>query len=88
MKMPISIAFVALLLAATAFAEMPAVNVKFDSDMGRTSMGAQAKNMTVGENYFFSLKLYDINGQEAYPVGDSSSRCVVTGGVEIGRAHV
>jgi|GEM_PF-3303879 len=81
MKLPISIAFVALLLASAVFAEMPAVNVKFDSDMGRTITGTQTKNMTVGENYFFSLRLYDVNGQETYPAGDSGSRCVVTGGV-------
>jgi len=81
MKTRVSIVFVALLLAAAVFAEMPAVNVKFDSDIPRTNMGTQVTNMTVGENYFFSLKLYDINGQQAYSTWDSSSRCVVTGGV-------
>ena len=81
MKLPISIAFVALLLAAAVFAEMPAVNVKFDSDSPRNSLGGQVTNMTVGENYFFNLQLYDVNGQQASSTWDSSSRCVVTGGV-------
>ena len=79
MKLPLSIALVALLLAATAFAG--AVNVKFDSNAGLDRLGASVKNMTVGEAYIFSTRLYDQSGSEVPFMGGGSSRCIVTGGI-------
>ncbi|MFA6329004.1 MAG: hypothetical protein WCY41_06190 [Candidatus Micrarchaeia archaeon] len=79
MKLPIPAVIVALLMATTVFAELPAVNVRFDTSIPRNGVGLEAKNMTVGENYFFTLRLFDADGQETS--GSGSARCVVTGGL-------
>ena len=76
-----ALVFVALMLTATSFAELGAVNVKFDGSTGRDRLGAPSKTMTVGEVYPFSVRLYDENEQEVSWRDGSSARCIVGGGI-------